>query len=66
MQMKHALTLIFNASLSQTLSDSHEHNLVYVIFKNIFYLKATKEGGRVNHATRNAIQLPHLPHFCEG
>jgi hypothetical protein len=40
---------------------------MYVISKNIFYLKEIKEcGGRLNHGIRNAIQLPHLPHYCEG
>jgi hypothetical protein len=29
--MKHGLTLIFNASISQTLSDGHEHNLVSIL-----------------------------------
>ena len=54
--MKHALTLIFNASLSQTSSNDHERNLVYVIFKTIFYLKAMKVGrGRLNHAARNVV-----------
>lgn len=38
----------FNASLSQTSSGGHGHNLVYMISKNISYLKAIKEyGGKV-------------------
>ncbi len=39
---------LLNASLSQTSSRGYGYNLVYVISKNIFYLKLTKEcGGKV-------------------
>ena len=41
--------------------------LVYIKAKNVLYLKVIEScGARLNHGTRIAIQIPHLPHYCEG
>jgi hypothetical protein len=37
-------------------SSSYRHNFIYIISKNIFYLKVIKEyRGRLNHGIRNVI-----------